>query len=106
MLCSSPGLRLRANASSLRSARNVRIAKRQVGCASKVDDWNTTAQTLETASPLMIMDHALSTFGDDVAIAFSCVLIRGTLPTALLPSCPSLSLARLLVPRIDDQQWR
>lgn len=34
-------------------------------------DWASQARTLENESPLMIMDHALSSFEGDIAIAFS-----------------------------------
>lgn len=34
-------------------------------------DWDQVAAELETKSPLEIMDHALATFGTDIAIAFS-----------------------------------
>ncbi len=34
-------------------------------------DWKATAEKLDLKSPLEIMDHALATFGTDVAIAFS-----------------------------------
>jgi adenylyl-sulfate reductase (glutathione) len=34
-------------------------------------DWDTVASSLEGKSPLELMDHALETFGDNVAIAFS-----------------------------------
>ncbi|PSC67291.1 5 -adenylylsulfate reductase [Micractinium conductrix] len=34
-------------------------------------DWEAVAAELDTKSPLEIMDHALATFGSDIAIAFS-----------------------------------
>ncbi|GMH45192.1 hypothetical protein BSKO_13149 [Bryopsis sp. KO-2023] len=34
-------------------------------------DWEATAAELGSESPLMIMDHALKTFGDEIAIAWS-----------------------------------
>lgn len=34
-------------------------------------DWSAVTQDLNNKSPLEIMDHALATFGDEVAIAFS-----------------------------------
>jgi adenylyl-sulfate reductase (glutathione) len=34
-------------------------------------DWEAEAAKLEGKSPLEIMDHALATFGDEIAIAFS-----------------------------------
>eukprot|EP00798_Chlamydomonas_sp_ICE-L_P023967 gene23967-9539_t len=34
-------------------------------------DWEASAKELDLKSPIEIMDHALKTFGDDVAIAFS-----------------------------------
>lgn len=38
---------------------------------SSTEDWEATARMLDSKSPLEIMDHALTTFGGDVAIAFS-----------------------------------
>ncbi|KAK9865085.1 hypothetical protein WJX84_003630 [Apatococcus fuscideae] len=37
----------------------------------QVADWPQLAQDLDSKSPLEIIDHALATFGDEVAIAFS-----------------------------------
>ena len=34
-------------------------------------DWKAEAKALESKSPLDAMDHALKTFGDEIAIAFS-----------------------------------
>lgn len=42
-----------------------------VEAPSSAADWEAVAQQLENKSPLEIMDHALATFGTDVAIAFS-----------------------------------
>nr|QKY14993.1 5'-adenylylsulfate reductase 2 (APR2) [Polytomella parva] len=39
--------------------------------STKLQDWETVAKQLDTQSPLEIMDHALKTFGTDIAIAFS-----------------------------------
>lgn len=38
-------------------------------------DWEAVAAELDSKSPLEIMDHALATFGDGIAIAFS---VRGS----------------------------
>ena len=38
-------------------------------------DYDGLAKHLENASPLEIMDQALEEFGNDIAIAFRCVLI-------------------------------
>ena len=38
---------------------------------TKPTDWEELAQTLDKKSPLEIMDNALATFGDEIAIAFS-----------------------------------
>lgn len=39
--------------------------------SSLKQEWETSAHSLDCKSPLEIMDHALTTFGGDVAIAFS-----------------------------------
>lgn len=38
---------------------------------SSTKDWTSIAEKLDLKSPLEIMDHALATFGNDIAIAFS-----------------------------------
>jgi len=52
-----------------RLRRNRQTAVSRIASASQ--QWATTASTLELESPLVIMDHALSKFAGDVAIAFS-----------------------------------
>eukprot|EP01023_Acetabularia_acetabulum_P053360 TRINITY_DN5970_c0_g1_i10.p1 TRINITY_DN5970_c0_g1~~TRINITY_DN5970_c0_g1_i10.p1 ORF type:complete len:439 (-),score=70.87 TRINITY_DN5970_c0_g1_i10:429-1676(-) len=47
---------------------NVKVVSQQTAVST---DWETVAQELSTQSPLTIMDHALSSFGNDIAIAFS-----------------------------------
>ena len=47
-----------------------RPAKAQAATATDMD-WSTLAADMDAASPLEIMDHALATFGDEIAIAFS-----------------------------------
>ena len=47
-----------------------RPAKAQAATATDMD-WSTLAADMDEASPLEIMDHALATFGDEIAIAFS-----------------------------------
>lgn len=39
--------------------------------ATKETDWVAVAKEYDAKSPLQIIDHALKTFGDEVAIAFS-----------------------------------
>ena len=54
---------------SLRRNRQTAVGSRIASASPQ--QWATTASTLELESPLVIMDHALSTFAGDVAIAFS-----------------------------------
>merc|ERR1719453_2815895 len=47
-----------------------RPARGQSATATDMD-WSTLAADMDGASPIEIMDHALATFGDEIAIAFS-----------------------------------
>ena len=52
--------------------RNVNIIVRAAAVETKpASDWAEVTQGLDKKSPLEIMDHALATFGTEVAIAFS-----------------------------------
>lgn len=51
--------------------KSVNPQKRVLLASSSVQEWQSTAHTLDAKSPLEIMDHALTNFGGDVAIAFS-----------------------------------
>jgi hypothetical protein len=48
-----------------------RPLKVRAAVAGAAVDWKKTAEELDAKSPLEIMDHALKTFGDEIAIAFS-----------------------------------
>lgn len=56
-------------------ATNPAVSKLQVNAAAveapAAVDWEKTAAELDLKSPLEIMDHALATFGNEIAIAFS-----------------------------------
>ncbi|GLC45103.1 aspartic proteinase precursor [Pleodorina starrii] len=48
-----------------------RVPQVNAAAVATKQNWEALASEMETASPLVIMDNALKTFGSDVAIAFS-----------------------------------
>ncbi|KAK9865032.1 hypothetical protein WJX84_003919 [Apatococcus fuscideae] len=72
-----PGFRSKRSSPRTRAAQQVTSAtatidKPQTAAAPAASlDWSQLAQQMDSQSPLQIIDHALATFGDEVAIAFS-----------------------------------
>lgn len=64
---------MRAQSRASVRVRVARVSQQHVNAAAVAAevDWKHVAQELDQKSPLEIMDHALKTFGSDVAIAFS-----------------------------------
>lgn len=74
MLASRPSQARQAPCSAAKSSINCNRrtrARAAVVDKPKTESWEEVAEQLEKKSPLEIMDHALSTFGTEIAIAFS-----------------------------------